>query len=80
MSYDASDFEEVTCTELTFMGYNDRGNLKIFVAYDTPARDVVIPKSEVQGSDFDESTPVGTEGELVLPRWLAERENLSYRE
>ena len=71
MSYDASDFEEVTCSELTFFGFNDQG---------TPTRDIVLPKSEVQGSDFDEDTPLGTEGELVLPRWLAERENLSYRD
>lgn len=80
MSYDAEDFEEVTCFELTFFGYNDRGNLKIFVAYDTPARSIVIPNTEVKESDFDENTPPGTEGELVLPKWLAERENLSYRE
>ncbi len=80
MSYDREDFEEVTCIELAFFGYNDQGNLKIFVAYDTPARSIVIPKSEVKGGDFEEETPPGTEGELVLPRWLADREELSYRD
>ena len=80
MSYDSEDFEEVTCKELVFMGRNENGNYLIFVPYDDPARDVVIPKSEVKGTDFEEDTPPGTEGYLELPRWLAENESLAYDE
>ena len=80
MAYDREDYEEVTCRELVFMGRNDRGNLLIFVPYDTPGRDIVIPISEVKGTDFDRQTPLGTEGYLELPRWLAENESLAYDE
>ena len=80
MAYEREDFEEVTCSELVFMGRTGNGNLRIFVPYDDPTRDIVIPKSEVKGTDFDKHTPPGTEGYLELPRWLAENESLSYDE
>lgn len=80
MSFESEDFEEVTCRELIYMGKNRRGNFQIFVPYADPVRDIVIPSSEVKGTDFTDETVLGTEGYLEIPRWLAEKESLEYSE
>lgn len=40
-----------------------------------------VPKSQIQkGSEITEDSEIGTEGVLVLPRWLAEEKEFSGEE
>lgn len=43
--------------------------------YETPPRDIWIPKSQVVDSDFDELN--GNKGTILISAWFAEKEELT---
>lgn len=72
------DFEPVVVSGAVGLRTTPTGNLVVRVPSSMGSREIVVGDRLIH--DDSEVHEPGTDGKLVIPRWLAEREGLEYVE